>query len=153
MEKPDFVAKYGPLLQILNGGEDDFSELAAQLGYTENIGRMWRNAHCRAVLGYIRTLRTDYEVLWQQISGSAVTDASLGALLGETEARIRRLIWRLRAYVVVQRLAPVPRQGRVPRLRSLVLRALPKPPGLDVKEILLAMEALHELGRATVFLP
>jgi hypothetical protein len=31
--------------------------------------------------------------------------------------------------------------------------ALPSAPGLDVKEILLAMEALHELGRATVFLP
>lgn len=153
MRKPDFVAKYGPLLHMLNGGEDDFATLAAESGYTRDTGRHWRDGHCRAVLGYIRTLRADYEVIWQQVSGHAVLDASLGELLGQTESRMKRLVWRLRIYALVQRLAPVPHQGRIPRLRSLVLKALPTVESLEVEQVLLALETLHQRGGARVFLP
>ena len=91
MEGPDFIAKYGALLRILERGEEDMEALAAEPGYTYEIGRELRNTHCEAVLGYMRAIRTDYEVLWQQTSGRAIRDPWLGTWLGNTEKRLRRL--------------------------------------------------------------
>jgi hypothetical protein len=154
METPDFLAKYGALLHILEHGEEDLDALATQEGYTYQTGRLWRDTHCEAVLGYMRAIRTDYEVLWQQTSGEAVRDAWLGAWLGTTEKQIRRLERRLRAYVLIQRIAPPLKPGMHRRtLRRFLFGFFPKVGGSEVKEILSAMHRIHLRGGATVFLP
>jgi len=51
MQTPDFVAKYGPLIHILEGGDDDLEAIAEEEGYTRRDGREWRDTHCRALLG------------------------------------------------------------------------------------------------------
>ena len=48
-------------MQILEGGEEDLETIAGEYGYTQMIGREWRDVHCKAVLGYMRAIHTDYE--------------------------------------------------------------------------------------------
>jgi hypothetical protein len=154
MEGPDFIEKYGALVHILEHGEDDLEELAAEQGYTRAAGREWRNAHCKAVLGYLRAIRTDYEVLWQQTSARAIKDAWLGTWLGDTERRLRHLQRRLRLYVVIQRIAPPPGRGELPRtVRRFVMSLLPKVSGSEVQQVLTTMRRIHQRGGASVFLP
>ena len=154
MEEPDFVAKYGALLHILEHGQEDLEALAGEQGYSGETGRQWRDAHCDAVLGYMRAIRTDFEILWQQTSGKALRDAWLGAWLGNTERQLRRLQRRTRLYVLIQRMAPPPRPGIHRRtLRKLLLGFLPKVSGSEVKDILCTMHRIHQRGGATVFLP
>src|SRR5437588_11537863 len=112
MEEPDFVSKYGAPLYMLEHGEEEIEEFAQEPGYTRAIGRQWRRTHCEAVLGYMRSIRTDYEILWQQTSAKAVRDAWLGTWLGNTEKQLKRLQRRLRVYVLVQKIAPPPRPGK-----------------------------------------
>lgn len=154
MDAPDFVAKYGPLIHILEQGEEDLETIAAEQGYTRSIGRQWRDAHCRAVLGYMRAIHTDYEVLWQQTSGKAVGDAWLGTWLGDVEKELQQFERKVRLYVVVQRITPPPRRGNGRgRLRKLLIGLSPKVRGSDVEQILCTMRRIHQRGGATVFLP
>jgi hypothetical protein len=154
MDLPDFVAKYGPLIHMLEQGEEDLQTIATEQGYTRAIGRQWRDAHCRAVLGYMRAIHTDYEVLWQQTSGKAVSDAWLGTWLGDVERELQHFQRRVRLYVVVQRLTPPPRQGNGSRrLRKLLVGLSPKLKRSDVEQILCMMRRIHQRGGATVFLP
>jgi hypothetical protein len=154
MDAPDFLAKYGPLIHILEQGEEDLEAIAAERGYTPTIGRQWRDAHCKAVLGYLRAIRTDYEVLWQQTSAKAVSDAWLGTWLGDVEKGIQRFERKVRLYVVVQRVTPPPRHGNGRgRVRKLFIGMLPKVRGSDVEQILSTMRRIHQRGGATVYLP
>ena len=154
MDTPDFVTKYGPLIHILEQGEEDLEAIAAEQGYTRTIGRQWRDGHCKAVLGYLRAIHTDYEVLWQQTSGKAVSDAWLGTWLGDVERQLQHFKRKVRLYVVVQRLTPPPRQGNAKgRLRKLLIRLSPKVRGADVEQILCMMRRIHQRGGATVYLP
>lgn len=154
MDAPDFIAKYGPLIHILEQGEEDLETIAEEQGYTRTTGRAWRDAHCRAVLGYMRAIRTDYEVLWQQTSAKAVGDAWLGTWLGAVEKELRRFERRIRLYVFVQRITPPPRQGNSRKgLRKLLLRLSPRVPKSDVEQMLCTMRRIHQRGEATVYLP
>jgi len=154
MDAPDFVSKYGPLIHILEAGEQDLEEIAEEEGYTRTIGREWRDAHGKAVLGYLRAIRTDYEVLWQQTSAKAVSDVWLGTWLGDVEKGIRRFERRVRLYVGVQKIIPPPSQGnRRGRFRKLLIGIAPKVNKLDVEQILCMMRRIHQRGGATVFLP
>ena len=154
MEEPDFVAKYAALLHILEHGEEDLETLASEQGYSYENGRQWRDTHCDAVLGYLRAICTDYEILWQQTSGNALRDAWLGAWLGNTEKQIRRLQRRMKMYVLIQRMAPPPSPGMHRRtVRKFLLGLMPKVNGPEVKEILCTMHRIHQRGEATVFLP
>ena len=154
MDAPDFVAKYGPLIHILEAGENDLEEIAEEEGYTRTIGREWRNAHCTAVLGYLRAIRTDYEVLWQQTSAKAVSDAWLGTWLGDVEKDIKRFERRVRVYAVVQKIIPPPSQGNGRgRFRKLLVGIAPKVRRSDVEQTLCMMRRIHQRGGATVFLP
>jgi len=154
MQTPDFVAKYGPLIHILEGGDDDLEAIAEEEGYTRRDGREWRDTHCRALLGYMRAVRTDYEVLWQQTSGQAATDALLGKLLGNTERELRRLERKVRLLVLLRRLTPPPSQGYRPRrLRKFLVGLFPKINRIDVEPILVMMRRVHRQGGASVFLP
>lgn len=154
MAEPDFIAKYSALLHILERGDEDLEVLAGEQGYSYETGRQWRDTHCEAVLGYMRAVRTDYEILWQQTSGKAVRDPWLGAWLGKTEKQLRRLQRRVRLYVIIQRVAPPP-SPRVHRrvLRRFLFGFLPKVSGSEVREILSTMLRIHRRGEATVFLP
>ena len=80
MEEPDFVAKYGALLHILEHGQEDLEALAGEQGYSDETSRQWRDTHCDAVLGYMRAIRTDFEILWQQTSGKATLAITARAL-------------------------------------------------------------------------
>ncbi len=154
MDAPDFVAKYGPLIHILEEGEEDLETIAEEHGYTRTIGREWRDAHCKAVLGYMRAIRTDYEVLWQQTSGKAASDIWIGKWLGDVEKELYRFERRVRLYVALRRLTPVPSQGCRPRrLRKFLIGLLPKVQRSDVEELLCMMRRIHQRGGATVFLP
>jgi hypothetical protein len=154
MDAPDFIAKYGPLIHILEEGEEDLETIAEEQGYTRAIGREWQDAHCGAVLGYLRAIRTDYEVLWQQTSAKAVADAWLGTWLGAVEKELRHLERRLRFYVFVQRITPPPgHRNRHGRLRRFLLGLSPKVRKSDVEQILCTMRRIHQRGDATVYLP
>jgi hypothetical protein len=150
MEAPDFIAKYGPLIHILEAGEEDLETIAQEEGYTRAIGREWRDAHCQAVLGYLRAIRTDYEVLWQQTSAKAVSDA----WLGNVEKELKRFERRIRFYVFVQRITPPPGQGNGRRrLRKFLLGLSPQVGKSEVEQILCTMRRIHHRGEATVYLP
>ena len=154
MDAPDFMAKYGPLIHILEEGEEDLETIAEEQGYTRAIGRKWRNTHCNAVLGYMRAIRTDYEILWQQTSAKAVADAWLGTWLGEVEKQLQSFERRLRVYILIQRIIPPPGQGNSHRrLRKFVLGLTPKMRKSDVEQILCTMRRIHQRGEATVYLP
>jgi len=154
MDAPDFVRKYDPLIHILEAGEQDLEEIAEEQGYTRAIGRDWRDAHCKAVLGYLRAIRTDYEILWQQTSAKAVSDAWLGTWLGDVQKDIRRFERRVRLYALVQKMIPPPRQGNTrTRFRKLLVGIAPKVSRSDVEQILCMMRRIHQRGGATVFLP
>lgn len=154
MDAPDFVAKYGPLIHILEAGDKDIEEIAMEEGYTRAIGREWQDGHCKAVLGYLRAIRTDYEVLWQQTSGKAVSDVWLGTWLGDVEKDIRRLARRVRLYAVVQKITPPPSRGNGRRrFRKLLIAIAPKVKRSDVEQMLCMMRRIHQRGGATVFIP
>jgi hypothetical protein len=154
MEEPDFVAKYGALLHILEHGEEDLDHLAGEPGYSYETGRRWRDAHCDAVVGYMRAMRTDYEILWQQTSARAVRDAWLGSWLGNAEKQIKRLQRRISLYVLIQRIAPPPKPGVHRRtLRKFLFSFFPKVRGSEVTQILSTMHRIHQRGGASVFLP
>jgi len=73
MEAPDFMTKYLPLIYILEDCEDDLAAIAKEEDYTRAIGRGWRDTHCKAVLGYTRAIRTDFEMLWQQTAAKVLS--------------------------------------------------------------------------------
>jgi len=154
MDAPDFMAKYGPLIQILEGGEEDMETIAEEPGYTRTIGREWRDAHCRAVLGYLRAVRTDYEVLWQQTSGKAAGDVWLGTWLGDLEKELQRFERKVRFYVVVRRITPPPGHMNVMRrLRKFLVSMSPRVRVSDLEQIFGMMRRIHQRGGASVFLP
>lgn len=149
---PDFLAKYGPLLKLLEHGEDDWEFLASQPNYSSKIGRAWRRSHCRAVQGYMRAIRTDFEVLWQQTSGAAVRDAWLGHWLGNTERQLRRLERKVRFYIFIQNIVPVPGRRSIAIRRSLLAR-VPMVGASEFREMFVEMLHIHRRGGATVYLP
>jgi hypothetical protein len=154
MEAPDFIAKYGPLIHILEHGEEDLEAIAEEQGYTRVIGREWRDTHCKAVLGYLRAIRTDYEVLWQQTSAKALSDAWLGTWLGNVEKELRHLERQVRVNIFLQRLIPPPSRGNGRRrFRKLLLGLSPKVSKSDVEQILCTMRKIHKRGDATIYLP
>ncbi len=150
---PDFIGKYGPLLHILQGGDEDINTLAGSPGYTRVIGRQWRKTHCQAVRGYMHAIRIDYEVLWQQISGKAVYDPMLAAQLAKTENQLRRLERRMRLYLLIQRIAPTPMPGQIGLARSLFMNLFPAVDTSKIVQLLSAMHTLHDNAGAKVFLP
>lgn len=154
MDAPDFIAKYAPLIHILEQGEEDLETIAQEQGYTRTTGRAWRDVHCEAVLGYMRSIRTDYEVLWQQTSARAVGDAWLGTWLGTVEKQLERFERRIRLYVFVQRMTPPPRRGNSHRrIRKYLLKLSPRVTKSDLEEMLYTMRRIHQRGDATVYLP
>jgi hypothetical protein len=149
---PDFLTKYGPLLQLLEHGEEDWEFLTEQPSYTRKMGRAWRRSHCRAVLGYMRSIRTDFEVLWQQTSGAAVRDAWLGQWLGDTERQLVRLERKIRLYVLIQNVVPVP-GPRFTGVRKSLLARMPLAAASEFREMFSGMLHIHQRGGATVYLP
>ena len=111
MEAPDFMTKYLPLIYILEDCEDDLAAIAKEEDYTRAIGRGWRDTHCKAVLGYTRAIRTDFEMLWQQTAAKAADDVWLGTRLGNLEQELHQFERALKIYVLFQKMIPVPGHG------------------------------------------
>ena len=151
---PDYIEKYGPLLQILQGGDEDLNTLAEEGGYTTEIGRQWRKTQLKAISGYMRAIRTDYEVLWQQASGKALFDPVLASLLVKTDNQLRRLERKMRFYIFLQKIVPTHFPGeRSGSARSILSNVFPTVDRSEVVQLLSAMRTLHRNADAKIFLP
>ncbi len=151
---PDYIEKYGPLLQILQGGDEDLNTLAEEHGYTAEIGRQWRKTQFKAISGYMRAIRTDYEVLWQQASGKALFNAVLAERLMKTDNQLRSLERKMRFYILLQRIVPTHIPGeRSGSARSILTTFFPKVDRAEVVQLLSAMHVLHRDADAKIFLP
>ena len=150
---PNSLAKYGPLLKLLEHGEDDWEFLASQPNYSSKIGRAWRRSHCRAVQGYMRAIRTDFEVsVATNFRGGGSRCAWLGHWLGNTERQLRRLERKVRFYIFIQNIVPVPGRRSIAIRRSLLAR-VPMVGASEFREMFVEMLHIHRRGGATVDLP
>jgi hypothetical protein len=152
--EPNFLEKYGPFIRILETGDEDYEYLAAKPGYTSAVGRDFRNMYFNVIKGYMRSIRTDFEVLYQQTAARALMDEKLGELLGDLEARLKRIERRVWLYLFLQRLTPLP--GSWPHrsaARVLMSTVMPKNTVTEIRDLLSAMVAIHRTYEVRVFLP
>jgi hypothetical protein len=153
-QEPNFLAKYGPFIRILETGDEDYEYLAAKPGYTSAVGRDFRSMYFNVIKGYMRSIRTDFEVLYHQTAARALMDEKLGELLGDLEARLKRIERRVRLYLFLERLTPLP--GSWPHrsaARVLMSAVMPKGTVAEIRDLFSAMLAIHRTYHVRVFLP
>ena len=152
--EPNFLEKYGPFIRILETGDEDYEYLAAKPGYTSSVGRDFRKMYFNVTKGYMRSIRTDFEVLYHQTAGRALMDEQLGELLGDLEARLKRIERRVRLYLFLERITPLP--GSWPHrsaARVLMSTVMPKNTATEIRDLFSAMLAIHRTYQVRVFLP
>jgi hypothetical protein len=152
--EPNFLEKYGPFMRILESGDEDYEYLAAKAGYTSSVGRDFRKMYFNVIKGYMRSIRTDFEVLYHQTAARTLTDEKLGELLGDLEARLEGIERRVRLYVLLQRMTPLP--GSWPHrsaARVLLSTVMPKNTVGEIRDLFAAMLAIHRTYQVRVFLP
>jgi hypothetical protein len=152
--EPNFLEKYGPFIRILETGDEDYEYLAAKPGYTSAVGRDFRKMYFNVIKGYMRSIRTDFEVLYHQTAGRALMDENLGELLGDLEARLKRIERRVRMYLFLQKFTPLP--GNWPHrsaARVLMSTVMPKNTAKEIRDLFSAMLAIHRRYEVRVFLP
>jgi hypothetical protein len=106
------------------------------------------------IKGYMRSIRTDFEVLYEQTAARALTDEKLGELLGDLEARLKRIERRVRLYLFLERLTPLP--GSWPHrsaARVLMSTVMPKGTVAELRNLFSAMLVIHRNYHVRVFLP
>jgi hypothetical protein len=152
--EPNFLEKYGPFIRILETGDEDYEYLAAKPGYTSAVGRDFRSMYLNVLKGYMRSIRTDFEVLYQQTAARALMDEQLGELLGDLEARLKRIERRVRLYVFLERLTPLPGSGpHRSAARVLMSTVMPKNTAREIRDLFSAMLVIHRRYEVRVFLP
>jgi hypothetical protein len=152
--EPNFLEKYGPFIRILETGDEDYEYLAAKPGYTSAVGRDFRKMYFNVIKGYMRSIRTDFEVLYQQTAARALMDEQLGELLGDLEARLKRIERRVRMYLFLQKFTPLP--GNWPHrsaARVLMSTVMPKNTAKEIRDLFSVMLAIHRTYEVRVFLP
>jgi hypothetical protein len=81
-------------------------------------------------------------------------DEKLGELLGDLEARLKRIERRVRMYLFLQKFTPLP--GNWPHrsaARVLMSTVMPKDTAAEIRDLFSVMLAIHRTYQVRVFLP
>lgn len=144
----NYLAAYRPLLQMLDSDED-LDVLAAEDGYSRDIGRSYRDLRRRVMRGYLLDLEADFERLYEEARSSALGDAKLARLLSDMEDNLCRVRRQVHFRLWLEAVLPLPDvAGRVGLLLRLLRKAMPK--AKQSSGLLTSMTALRRSMAAPV---